>query len=359
MLVALGIYPILNEKTLYLVLAMIIYFGLDYYLENTKYVILPEILLAIAVIAGKIYFPAIVITIYICAGVYKSKAGVAIIKMSIMGFGVMADIMINGRDFYIKLIQNNFWIWFGILVILAVYLALQTYEYNLLKVNTLKMQDDNEEFKQLMLQKNALQREKQNDEIDMATLRERNRIAREIHDNVGHLITRSILQMGALQAVYKEEPLNSSLKQVSDTLNESMQNIRQSVHDLHNDALDIEKAVKDIISKNEDYETTFYYDMGDDIKMGIKYALISIITECYQNVRKHSNATKIEIILQEHPGFYQLIFRDNGKNAKIKQSGIGLHNMESRINELGGNIEISIQNGFKIFATIPRTANIK
>jgi signal transduction histidine kinase len=45
-----------------------------------------------------------------------------------------------------------------------------------------------------------LEMEKQDYEIYLATLRERNRIAREIHDNVGHMLSRSILQIGALKA---------------------------------------------------------------------------------------------------------------------------------------------------------------
>lgn len=42
-------------------------------------------------------------------------------------------------------------------------------------------------------------------EIYLATLKERNRIAREIHDNVGHMLTRSILQLGALSVINKDE----------------------------------------------------------------------------------------------------------------------------------------------------------
>ena len=53
--------------------------------------------------------------------------------------------------------------------------------------------------------------EKQDYEIYLATLRERNRIAREIHDNVGHMLSRSILQMGALITIHKEEPLHGQL----------------------------------------------------------------------------------------------------------------------------------------------------
>ena len=60
----------------------------------------------------------------------------------------------------------------------------------------------------MLQEKNKNLMEKQDYEIYLATLRERNRIAREIHDNVGHMPSRSILQMGALITIHKEEPLH-------------------------------------------------------------------------------------------------------------------------------------------------------
>lgn len=63
----------------------------------------------------------------------------------------------------------------------------------------------------MLQEKNKNLMEKQDYEIYLATLRERNRIAREIHDNVGHMLSRSILQMGALITIHKEEPLHGQL----------------------------------------------------------------------------------------------------------------------------------------------------
>lgn len=73
----------------------------------------------------------------------------------------------------------------------------------------------------------------------LQTLRERNRIAREIHDNVGHMLSRSILQMGALITIHKEEPLHGQLAGVGETLNQAMNSIRESVHDLHDESIDL------------------------------------------------------------------------------------------------------------------------
>ena len=82
----------------------------------------------------------------------------------------------------------------------------------------------------------------------MATLKERNRIARDIHDNVGHLLSRSILQIGAAIIINKNEELNLNLNLIKDTLNEAMNSIRNSVHDLHDDSIDLQIEIQKLIN---------------------------------------------------------------------------------------------------------------
>ena len=77
----------------------------------------------------------------------------------------------------------------------------------------------------------------QDAEIEAATLQERNRIAREIHDNVGHMLSRAILLTGALQTVNKNEELYEPLQKLNASLNDAMNSIRESVHDLYDDSL--------------------------------------------------------------------------------------------------------------------------
>ena len=68
-----------------------------------------------------------------------------------------------------------------------------------------RIKDDSEERTLLLAEKNKALQEKQNYEIYAATLRERNRIAREIHDNVGHLLSRTILLTGAAKTVNRDK----------------------------------------------------------------------------------------------------------------------------------------------------------
>ncbi|MBQ9957183.1 MAG: sensor histidine kinase [Ruminococcus sp.] len=207
-------------------------------------------------------------------------------------------------------------------------------------------------------EKNRHLREKQDNDIRVATLKERNRIAREIHDNVGHLLSRSILQVGALCITEQDTLRKESLESLNETLNSAMTTVRQSVHNLHDDSIDLKNAVSEAIRplEGEDVEIMYEYGMSNEVPNNVKFSFISIVKECVSNVVKHSNADKVSVILREHPGFYQLMFEDNGDCSDIhKGNGIGLDNMKSRVDDLGGFFSVSYdEKGFRIFITIKK-----
>lgn len=235
------------------------------------------------------------------------------------------------------------------------------HKYISLKRKYIKTRDDSAELNLTLKNRNRYLIEKQDNEIHIATLKERNRIAREIHDNVGHMLSRSILQTGALLAVNKNEELTPFIESLKDTLNTAMTNIRTSVHDLYDESIDLEMAVKDILKEMEQYKIDFDYDVASEWPRSIKYCIITIIKEAISNILKHSNADKIHIIIREHPAFFQLLIHDNGTMIKEKvglsenEDGIGLNNMRSRIEGLNGSFSISTDNGFRIFICIPKS----
>lgn len=99
----------------------------------------------------------------------------------------------------------------GLLIVAAILLACRTGRILYLEQEMIRLRDTSTELNLVLQEKNKNLMEKQDYEIYLATLRERNRIAREIHDNVGHMLSRSILQMGALVTIHKEEPLHGQL----------------------------------------------------------------------------------------------------------------------------------------------------
>ena len=198
--------------------------------------------------------------------------------------------------------------------------------------------------------------ERQEYEINNATLNERNRIAREIHDTVGHLLSSSILQIGALLAITKDEATRESLTNIKDTLSTGMDSIRASIHNLHEDSLDLELKINGIIHDFDFCPITFNYNVSTELPVKAKYSVIFIVKESLANVMKHSNATHVSITLNELPGLYQLVIKDNGTNQKInrKSTGMGTTNIRERINELGGNLTINTNHGYRLFITIPK-----
>jgi signal transduction histidine kinase len=202
--------------------------------------------------------------------------------------------------------------------------------------------------------------EKQDYEINLATLNERNRIAMEIHDNVGHLLSRCLLQLGAVMAVNKDYRIKEGLSSIKDTLSQAMTSIRNSVHNLHDDAIDLYSQISGLVAEFDFCPATLDYELDDDIDIKLKYCFIAIVKEALSNIIAHSNATEVRIILHEHPALYQLIIEDNGSSGEYKpDNGIGLRNISDRVNSFNGNININTENGFRIFISIPKIKQIE
>ena len=256
--------------------------------------------------------------------------------------------------------------------ILAFFLWSHTRQYEILTRNFRQSRDDSEEHALLLSEKNKALLEKQDYEIYAATLRERNRIAREIHDNVGHVLSRSILMTAACKTINKDEALDPLLGNLEESLNGAMNSIRSSVHDLHDDAVNLEDAIKGLVKDFTFCPVTLTYDMSRQVPREVKYSLISITKEGLSNVMRHSNADSVNILLREHPALYQLCIEDNGTlGSKIPDiqtdadsnkmetvsGGMGLSNIRDRVKALGGTVQITQEKGFRIFVTIPKSGS--
>lgn len=223
--------------------------------------------------------------------------------------------------------------------------------------------------KELMLSLEAKNRElleKQDYEINLATLNERNRIARDIHDNIGHVLSSTLLQVGALLAVTPEGPMRENLITLKETLSSGMDSIRQSIHDLHDSSIDLHAEIYRILKGFTFCPVDFIDDLEEKPDLPVIYCLLAVIKEALSNISKHSDATEVKLILREHPALYQLIIRDNGskpvqglvlspEGEYIPGSqGMGLKSIFERVERLNGNVRITIDNGFEVFVSIPK-----
>lgn len=238
---------------------------------------------------------------------------------------------------------------------LGIYMAVRILKMENQYMKFLKVQERSMQLESMLKRKKAEMSKNQDYEIRMATVNERNRIAREIHDNVGHMLSRSILQVGAIQTINKEEVLKGHLAQLQNTLNTAMTSIRESVHDLKDDSVDLKLMVDGIIREYENLPILFDYDIDSEMPKDLKYCFVAIIKEALTNVVKHSNASRVSIIIREHPALYQLMVMDNGNIVPdMKGDGIGLENMRERVAAFNGNVRFTYENGFKIFVSIKK-----
>ncbi len=239
------------------------------------------------------------------------------------------------------------------------------------KLSTLKreyndLRDESSKLSQILEEKNRSLLKNQDYEVNMATLNERNRISRELHDNIGHLLSRALLQVGALLTITKEEVTKEGLISLKESLSAGMDDIRNTIHKMHDESIDLYAQIKRIVNDFTFCSINFEYDIKTPPSLDMKYCLIAIVKEALSNIIKHSNGTKVNVILREHPAMYQLIIEDNGtmtKEAKdqfIKEMniqgymGMGLRNISDRIKGYDGNMNISLDKGFQIFIIIPK-----
>ena len=256
----------------------------------------------------------------------------------------------------------------AIFSIFAILLRQQWEENEEIKLSFMRQRDATKELADMLSNKNRNLLVQQEQEIRIAILDERNRIAREIHDNVGHLLSRCILIVGAMKIVNEDEKLSSSIEQLEESLNTAMTSVRESVHDLHDDSVNLREVAEELVGEFTFCPVDLSYDMGYDVPREIKYGFIAIVKEALHNIVRHSDASKVKIVMREHPALYQLIVEDNGTVKEPIQSGgvkalsreyqsgqgMGLRNMSDRVRMLGGMMQIVRKEGFRIFITIPK-----
>lgn len=210
-----------------------------------------------------------------------------------------------------------------------------------LKEDTLYLKKYNEQL--------TLDREKN---IHIAILTERNRIAREIHDSIGHAISSSILQVKAIKIIGGktiEEPLD----QLQDTLNNGMNDIRKSLQGLRDESLDLKNRIENLIDEIPHMNLEFIYNIDEELDYNLKFDILSIVKEAMTNTLKHSDSTQMKISVIGQPRFYTIIIRDNGTiKPEFDHKGIGLDYIGETANKYRGHFNYNYDNGFKIHITL-------
>jgi signal transduction histidine kinase len=201
---------------------------------------------------------------------------------------------------------------------------------------------------------------------NQATLQERNRIAREIHDSVGHALTAQSIQLEnvALWLVDNRIRAEDHLQKARDLGKEALQNVRQSVATLRQPALQ-GKSFKDALQtlvqefeRTTEIQTTVHLQMAQQLPTDIAIALYRIVQEAMTNIAKHSQATQVILHLTADLTQLELSVEDNGQGFDPSQNttGFGLQSMRERTEALGGVFNLSSQpgHGCRLHLNIPQ-----
>lgn len=202
---------------------------------------------------------------------------------------------------------------------------------------------------------------------ELATMRERNRVAREIHDNLGHYLTVVNVQIEAARAVMARSPdrAQDALGKAQTLTQEGLTAVRQSVTALRESPLEnqtLAEALNKLVAESR--ETGLVTELtiegspaSRDPK--IELTLLRAAQEGLTNVRKHARASRVDIMLRHTPTETVLSVKDNGVGtaaADETNNSFGLIGIRERVQLLQGQmvIETAPQEGFQFIITLPQ-----
>lgn len=191
---------------------------------------------------------------------------------------------------------------------------------------------------------------------------ERKRLARELHDTIGHALAGMAVGVDACITMIDKNPqlAKAQLKIISKAIRKGMKDVRNSLNKMRPDFLQqyrlkeaIEK-MKEEISDVTDLKINLNYQIdetGFDTK--IEDILFRVIQESITNSIRHGLATVVDIDIYKENNLLCLKIKDNGKGCKAINYGLGLKQMVERVSQIRGDINFYSENGFTTEIKIP------
>jgi signal transduction histidine kinase len=190
---------------------------------------------------------------------------------------------------------------------------------------------------------------------DQSALQERNRIAREIHDSLGHTLTAQSIQLDSallLQRSNREEA-DVFLQEAKQLCKQALQEVRQSVTALRSDPFQGKSFDQIATSLIQEFrtttaiETTCIMRVTHPIPSNVIAASYRVLQEALTNIARHSAATNVIVQLFTQDGVLTLQIQDNGRGFDPTQNstGFGLQGMKERVTALDGQFTLSSQPG--------------
>jgi signal transduction histidine kinase len=191
---------------------------------------------------------------------------------------------------------------------------------------------------------------------EMATIQERNRLAREIHDNLGHYLTVVNVQIKAAQALIDKDPARAgaALDKAGQLTQEGLAAVRGSVSALRESPLGrhtLPEAVAVLAAETQAAGIVAELrveGLARPLDPRVELTLYRAAQEGLTNVRKHARASRVDLLLDyRDPTAVSLTIHDNGLGlaATDRPPGFGLLGLEERARQLGGRVAVATAPG--------------
>ena len=186
---------------------------------------------------------------------------------------------------------------------------------------------------------------------EMSAVAERNRIAGEIHDTVGHSLTSAVIAIEAGEKLIDidRQSAFSQLSIAKDQVRHGLSEIRNSVKTISAGSLapflpELSRLLQEI-HRTTGLRITDIVELHSTLLPIQQNVLLRAVTECATNSLKHGHATEADLLIQEYRDTVQMTFSDNGSGTDTIVFGFGLTTMSSRVESLGGSLRVSSMPG--------------
>ena len=189
---------------------------------------------------------------------------------------------------------------------------------------------------------------------DLTLSQERNRLAREIHDGLGHYLTTINMQIKAALAIIQKDPPQALhlLETAQQLTTEALVDVRNSVSSLREDnigALSLPERIAKLIDSSQSEGRKIYFEvLGSNraLTPQVDVSLFRVVQEAINNANKHSQSTEVRITIDfTQPDQVFLKVVDNGIGSESAEGGFGLIGMKERVRLINGNFEIKTAKG--------------
>ncbi|MGY0374557.1 sensor histidine kinase [Clostridium sp. JNZ J1-5] len=227
----------------------------------------------------------------------------------------------------------------------------------------LRLLNENDELKKKnhTLNKNLIKDMEYQSQIKyMSQIEERNKIAQEIHDNIGHTISGSLMQLEAVKLILDKDSERASdmLQSTISILREGMESIRATLRNIKPPSEQVGinrlKLMLDEFEINSGIKTNLFYNKGlEKVSYNLWRIINDNVKEALTNTIKYSKASSVKVKIEILNKFIKVEVKDNGIGSFSIKKGLGIVGIEERCENVNGKAIIDGSNGFSIIMLFP------